>query len=55
MLEERDKQKKEEIVGKGENDERTAKKKWGNTFENGNMVDQERESNLLDTSYKDRK
>jgi hypothetical protein len=37
----------EEIVRKGENRERTAKNKWGNILENGNMVDQERESNRL--------
>ena len=56
--EEREKQNMEEIVGKGENNERTTQDKWWNVFENGNMVDQERESNrldLLDTSYKDRK
>ena len=56
--EKREKQNREEIVGKGESNERTTQNKWGNAFQNGNMVDQERESNrldLLDTSYKDRK
>jgi hypothetical protein len=56
--EKREKQNREEIVGKGKSNERTAQNKWGNAFENGKMVDQERESNrldLLDTSYKGRK
>ena len=50
--------KREELVGKGESNERTTENKWGNASENVNMLDQERESNLLDlldTSYKDRK